>query len=460
MKRTRWLAVVVLGVAMVAASCGRRGSAQSSPTTRPPATNAGVDCSSVTPQATEVGVTADTITIETMADVGSPLSPGLFQANLDAVKAFADHVNSQGGIACRKLVVRTWDTKLTPDEAKNGQLDACDKAIALVGGNSLFNPDVTTQQTCPDKTGAPTGIPDLAALANDINEQCASTTYNIQIAVETCPVTPGQPRPIKSFVGPEVKVFLPQNPGLHGMFAVPGDLPTTVQSAMSQVDAQSQAGVKWDDVVKVGGRDEQAAFLPRVVSIKDHASTYYYNGSGQNSLVLMRREAAAQGADSVKVWACSLGCYSQQFLSTGGADVEGTYVWMQFLPFEEADTNPELAAYLKGVGADKATSFGAQAWQASVLLETAINDVVQKYGVNGITRAHLLEALDGIHDFTANGWMGAKDLKGVSDCFVLLQVHNGKFVRVYPTERGTFDCDPKNVATVTIDPAAEAATLK
>ena len=45
-------------------------------------------------------------------------------------------------------------------------------------------------------------------------------------------------------------------------------------------------------------------------------------------------------------------CYTQNFPKTGGSDVEGTYVWMQFLPFEEADTNPALQAYVDSVGAD------------------------------------------------------------------------------------------------------------
>ena len=42
----------------------------------------------------------------------------------------------------------------------------------------------------------------------------------------------------------------------------------------------------------------------------------------------------------------------------------------------------------------------------------------------------------------------------------MMQVQNGKFVRVYPTKPGTFDCNPANVTTVTLDSAAVAATIK
>lgn len=458
MGKMRWVAACGLAVLLLATACGRSSNDTQAEEGPAATTSPAADCAGQTLEATDVGITADTITIEVMADVGSPLAPGLFQANIDAVKGFADEVNAAGGLACRKLVVTTWDTKLTPEEAKNGQLDACANAFALVGGNSLFNPDVSTMDGCVDGDGAATGLPDISALANDVNELCSPLTYNIQVVAEKCPAAVGTVRPIEAFVGPQ-KWFLQQHPDLHGIFAVPGDLPTTVQSAMPLVAAQEQAGVTFDSLVKVSGRDEQAAYVPKVLAARDHGSNYFYNGSGDVSMALARREAAAQGVD-VDVWACALGCYSKKLLANGGADVEGTYVWMQFLPFEERDTNPELAAYLDAVGQDAATSFGAQAWQSAVLFQTAVDSVVDEHGVNGLTRANLLTALDGIHDFTANGWMGAKDLKGNSDCFVLLQVQGGKFVRVFPEERGTLDCDPANIATVQIDPAVEATKVQ
>ena len=86
-------------------------------------------------------------------------------------------------------------------------------------------------------------------------------------------------------------------------------------------------------------------------------------------MIRMRKEAKAQGLTSVKVWACSLACYTRAMLAQGGADVEGTYFWMQFLPFEEANLNPEATNYVNGVGANKVDSFGAQAWQAAVAFD-------------------------------------------------------------------------------------------
>src|SRR5439155_4510880 len=188
-KRNRWLIVFVLVAGLVAASCGRSDKKATGGTTATTAAAASDKCKSEPLKATEVGVSESTITVEVMADIGSPLAPGLFQGNVDALNAYAKYVNANGGIACRKLVVKTWDSKLNADESKNGQIDACENAFALVGSNALFNPDPGPMRDCVDKTGAATGLPDIAALANDVAQQCNKTTYLIQGVSETCPVT-------------------------------------------------------------------------------------------------------------------------------------------------------------------------------------------------------------------------------------------------------------------------------
>ena len=155
-----------------------------------------------------------------MADVGSPLAPGLFQGNFDAMNAYATYINAHGGIGCRKLVVKTWDTKLDPTESKNGLIDACQNAFALVGNNALFNPDVSPMTNCVNKAGQPVGLPDVAALANDTNEQCAPTTFNIQNVIRDVPDHPWGSPPADGHGGPHQVLFAaePRRParGLPG----------------------------------------------------------------------------------------------------------------------------------------------------------------------------------------------------------------------------------------------------
>ena len=118
---------------------------------------AAVDCSQPL-EATDTGITDKDITVEVMADVGSPLAPGLFQGSIDGVQAWAKKVNAAGGLACRQVKVRTWDSKLTPDDSTNGTIDACQNAVSLVGSTALFVLDTTNLATCKDKAGAATGL--------------------------------------------------------------------------------------------------------------------------------------------------------------------------------------------------------------------------------------------------------------------------------------------------------------
>src|SRR5512139_2030928 len=112
MARHRTGVAIVLAGLLFAAACGRSDEGSTPPTTGGAAETGSAACEGVDLQATDVGITADTITIQVMADTGSPLAPGLFQGNIDAVKGYADYVNANGGIACRKLVVNAWDSKL------------------------------------------------------------------------------------------------------------------------------------------------------------------------------------------------------------------------------------------------------------------------------------------------------------------------------------------------------------
>ncbi len=391
-----------------------------------------------------------------MADVGSPLAPGLFQGNFDAMNGFAKYVNAHGGIACRQLVVRTWDSKLDATESKNGLIDACANAFAMVGNNALFNPDVSPMTGCVDKSGKATGLPDVAALTNDANEMCAPTAFVISGVYQPCPVVSGV-RPLTANIG-EVKWFLKTVPGLHGLYLAASDTPSLVQSAAYLIAGQEAAGVKFDATPKVSGFDTQTAYTPRVQLIKAYGSNYVFNGSNDVAMIRMRKEAQAQGVTSVKVWGCTLACYTSDMLSQGGAAVNGTYLATSFLPFEEASSNAEDQAYVSSV--PSLTTWGAQAWQAALAFTQVVDRIVAANGPNAVTRAAVLDGLRHIGQFTANGWIGATDLRDLTPCFIVLQIQDGKFVRVYPAQRGTFDCDPANNTTVTMDPVAAGAQLK
>jgi len=450
--------IAALSVSVLAVGCGRSGSDGSSDTTAKSSSSAAsAKCKDAKLEATEIGVSADTISVEVMADTGSPLAPGLFQGNVDAMMAFAKYVNANGGIGCRQLKVESWDSKLDASESKNGIINACKNDVAMVGGNSLFNPDVTVLGDCVDKAGKPAGLPDFAALANDINEQCAANSWVLQAVSEPCTTLTGS-RTLKAFVGQyEFYKTLYNGTPMKGLYQVPGDLPTTVQSATTQIEAQRKAGITVTDAMKVSGRAEQSTFTTYVQAMKASGDNFFYGGSNDVAMTKMRKEAAAQGFNDVKVWSCSLACYTENF-KTGGTAVDGTYVWTQFIPFEEADTNAALKVYVDAMGG-KPDSFGAQAWQTGMAFKKAVDDIVAAKGPNAITRSAIIETMKTM-SFDADGWIGKRSAAKVfSDCFAVMQFKDGKFQRA-AGKPGTLDCNPNYVVTVTLDPQVEAAKVK
>ncbi len=140
------------------------------------------------------------------------------------------------------------------------------------------------------------------------------------------------------------------------------------------------------------------------------------------------------------MWACTLACYTSTFLQQGGKDVEGTYVWTPFIPLEEADKVPTLQGYLDGVGGlDKATSWGVGAWGAGLAFQQVVNDIVAADGPNGVTRAKILEGMNKLKadGFKGDGMYGDGTYPGgPPKCMVIMQVQNGKFVRVVAGGQG------------------------
>lgn len=430
----------------------------SAPTTEAPTTTAAKadPCAGVALKATETGVSADTITVVVMADVGSELAPGLFQGSIDGTKAWAKAVNAAGGLGCRQVQVEQWDSKLSPTESTNGFLEACSKALALVGSTSLFIGDVSIINTCPDAAGVATGIPDIAERAVDAQHQCSPNLFTVAGIGGSCPYPGTGTRNYQVQIGPYNQYKKIAGTDLHGITLIPADLPSTIQSSMPGIRGLNAIGYVSDGEFGVSGRSEQAVYAEYVAAIQAKKSNIVFDGSNDQAMIKMRTEAVAQGLDQTGViWACSLACYTKAYLDDPVSN--GTYIWLPFLPFEERAQNTEVDTFLKAIGNDFPPSWAVGAWNSGRALEVAINKIVATDGPNAITRAKVLATMRTITDFDSNKWVGTVDFskKALSPCFVLMHVETGKYVRVYPTAKATLDCSPNNLTTWTGDAAAE-----
>ena len=198
------------------------------------------------------------------------------------------------------------------------------------------------------------------------------------------------------------------------------------------------------------GFSPQSAYTPIIQAMKNDNSNYGLSLQAVTGVVLERKEAQLQGLTDPKItWECTLACYFDKSFVGASDAVDREYMALGFLPFAETGANKMNANFVKYVGKDKLSGFASWGFTTGLLFEQAAKAVVQKHGNNGLTRANLLAELKNIHAFNADGMTATTDIgnKVPTNCFMLEQYVNKKFVRVYPTKQGTFDCKPSNVYT-------------
>jgi ABC-type branched-subunit amino acid transport system substrate-binding protein len=401
--------------------------------------------------ASDVGITATTIKVGMIADINNPLVPGLFKDSVAAVKAWASEVNAAGGLDGRQVQVDFCDSQLNPNATTSCVIKACQNDFALVGTSANALEDLSDLDGCKNAAGRAVGLPNLAAFAF-VPAVCDKDTYGIGGVGPYCATAKDSTPTYVMPVG-DTRYLVAHNPGLHGIWLYDTDDPTFKLTQEPLFQAESNLGIKKDGqgFYPVSGAIPQSAYTPFVQQIKSSGSTFVYSDVTSASMVLLRKEAQLQGANSVKVWMCNSGCYDPSFAAMGGSAVNGTYANLLELPYlSDYKTNPtlnKLVTDLGGVANFNNNAFG------SYIMALLFQDAVQKVIASGQTldRASLFNVLNtNEHSFTANGLIGTTDVSNrtQSNCQVLVQLQNGVWNRVNPTAPGTFDCNSGNTSTL------------
>ncbi len=238
-------------------------------------------------------------------------------------------------------------------------------------------------------------------------------------------------------------------PKLKGPIIVSGDSAGTAHTTKVLGLLAHKGGIDITDTIPKASADPQSAYTPVIQQMKNDGDNYNLAGTPVDNVIAMRSEAQLQGLTDPKiVWTCQVQCYDEKTVAAGDV-MANTHIAMNFLPGTERKSNKTLAAFMKYVGKDN-NSFAVWGWISTLLFQQAANQVIKDKGVNGLTRANLLDTLKNTHSFDAGGMWGKVDpgSRTSSPCFMILTFDGKKFVRDYPKKVGTFDCTPSNRQSV------------
>ncbi|MHB1486187.1 MAG: ABC transporter substrate-binding protein [Acidimicrobiales bacterium] len=367
--------------------------------------------------ATDVGVTADSITISNVSDISGP-SPGLFTSVQQGEAAAVAYINSQGGIYGRKLILKSRDDQEDSGQNRTQVLASCQDSLAMVGNTSAFDDGgASAIDAC--------GIPNVASIA---------TTTAAAQSKDTYPAYPTNPNVY--VVGPGKHIAAAYPTAIKHAAILWLDVATTNTLAQKEIAAYSSIGFNF--VYKTSVSVVETNFTQYVIAMKNAGVQYVTTQSDaptivRLSLAMQQQNYEPQVRDFYSV------AYDPSFIAQGQQAVEGDLVYVNTALFSEASSNPGMQLYLTWLNrvdpGVKPTYFGIYAFSAGLLFQKA----AIMAGPH-LTRKGVLAALATIHSWTGDGLHAPQDVgnKTPSPCFVYMKIQGGQFVRNYPASG--FDC--------------------
>lgn len=392
-----------------------------------------------TDDGSEVGVTADSISIASGDDNGYAGSPGLNHEITDAMKALVDKCNELGGINGRKITMNYFDAKLL--EVGPAIQGACDgNNFFLVGEGWAFDSN-------QEETRLGCGLPAVPAYS-------VSAAFAMGKDMFQGVPNPADETPAGTFA--QTAKLFPD--AVQHVGALVGNYSATQETRDKFVQAAPNFGWTFASTTleySIGG---EADWTPFVKQLQDAGATAVaWSGSCLPNLQLFAQAAKANGYDVPIITDANHYEAKCAAANTDGA-LDNLYMRMAFIPFEEADVNPATKDYVDLVEASggEISLLGAQATSSFLLWATAASACGDQ-----LTRACTLENLANTHSWTGHGLHAETDPGGNHPpaCNIVMHLKGTAYERVVPTERGTFECDPSWIGAVSGTPALAAALL-
>jgi ABC-type branched-subunit amino acid transport system substrate-binding protein len=357
----------------------------------------------------QTGITDKTITIGNASDISGPV-PGLFESAPEAVRAYVAYFNATSDICGRKLAFASYDSRTDAAADQQAYSKGCDEAFAMVGSMSGFDSGgAATAQSC--------GLPDIRSASVTSDRQGCTTCFAAQ-SVDAQEFQNAVPDFVKQTYGDAAQhaAMLYINAG------------AAAENGKTQAAAMTKRGMKF---AYVQGIDiSEFNYAPYVQQLKDKDIEYVqFIGAYQQADRLA--EAMKQQGFKPKVYMLDPTVYTPDYVEAGGDAVEGTTVFANFTPFEEAGSNKEVQLYLSWLQQVKPGAtpsfFGLFAWSAARLFAE------RSIALGGkLSRAALVGELKGVTGWTANGMHAPQNVgaKRTGPCWRFIALHGGKWSAV------------------------------
>ncbi len=371
--------------------------------------------------ATATGVTANTIDVANIASI-SGVAPGLTQSAQQATEAWADYVNSTGGICGRQIKVQPFDDGNDSGTNYADADQACSSDFAMVGSASGFD-DGSAQAV------SSCGIPDMAA---EVSTAAAGGTADIFGA------SPGNDHYWSLGPANYLKATYPNAIKKAAMIYL--NVSATETQAAHEVAAYESDGFNY--VYDASTTPTNANYATNVQAMQSAGAEYVTEYSDADSAErLLQAMQQANYTPQVVDWFSEE--YSPQFAQQTEPASNGDLVLMSATAaYEEASGNAGMQlmeSWLNRVAPGYHQDiFAILAWSAGLAFEQAAKAVGPD-----LTRPALIAQLQQITNWTGDGVTPPVNIgqKIPSKCFFYMKIENGAYQRVYPSAPNTYDCN-------------------
>jgi ABC-type branched-subunit amino acid transport system substrate-binding protein len=372
--------------------------------------------------ATDVGITADSVTVGNVSDLSGPV-PGLFQGAVIGTQAYFAKINAAGGVYGRQLKVAVGDGQLDCSANKAATTDLAPKVFAFVGSFSLYD-------NC--------GLPPIAAQPNESAVQVALSdalnAYPRNFAV--APLAAGwRQGPLNYYAHKYGDAWK----HIGAIYANVGSSPA-IWGHVKHAIASSGGAV----VSEYGYGPNDTDFTAEVIRMQRDGVQLFFSSAVDGAYAAKFVNAARS---QQVTWPIIFGggAYDQTFLKQAGDNANGVFndmLYARFFNADEAATIPAVKEYqtwMGRVGGNDVIKdlYSAYAWGSAQLFV----DALKKAGPKP-TRLALIKALHEVKSFDADGLLspsGPGD-KTPAACWILVQVVKGTWQRV-DSPASTFRAD-------------------